>query len=1536
MGYLYLNFTENFEHGSKSWDDFYTSSLKEQYERLKPKLVGVYVADTFQEFIASVFPSMDKYYNISLPGFDRSMKVNHRGKQCIYNIVIRPEKDNILSYRLPRNYDIIIIGDVTFGNVIDITIKGIELIDVNVAKFGEKRVCCTAACAFKTKTFFDRMGNSITVPDYGVQEMHDSVFTNDFVNDLCMNLFPVPHPQKALAIFDKWQKYLKFRRYYLGKQSESCEEFQNVSVCDSFMITKDVFKRNEEKYTEILLDGIAQFAKGEQIILSKEVEGADSFPLIRVDIECNRKSLFSETVGKFGKGKPKYESWLQRYTRDSMGISSTQPTYDKNGDLPKGASFFQYPLGERYLFAFVDIEPDCSALERGFEKDCSNENNQIDHKYAGIINSALKSFIVGQTESLSAFYDKKVEEYRQELTANLKWEVAENKDKGVEREYEAEVARRIAPIKAEYKKQENEINDQIKRMKLAEKKKSVVFDLEKKLSVCKQQYELKVATVRERVELLPFYVARNDRLVEQKRKSLSIELQAELDKIKKEKKSQLEVQYKGQITSEKLAAKEKLDRKFKADKAEKIENETIRRYQIYFRPNDITDKVPEIKKEIEKRSAHYLTYDNRAEKAKIERQEKALNAFLCGYIKNPYLPAYLFAPEMLAQTTKTVQREPDWCLESLNDRQKTAVKRAISSESIFLLQGPPGTGKTQVIAEITAQLVKQGKKVLISSETHKAIDNVFERLPKIPEIRPLRLIPSQNGKKTNYSPEQLVDNFYLNISRNLERQVSRFEHFEETKVTFDEEMKKLRFEYDKLLRLKMENARIENERDEISKVVNGLNNELQSLRKDRTDVIDIIDQYRRTIKYIESYRFSIEGVKEQYIDLFIRKLKELLSSYTCFKGCPVEKVSELAKADLGIIREELSLVLSEEHFVKLKNKQIELRKILSDLRDPITDEVPIEGEDNYENYKKYQAELIEVGKKIKSTQNPSSIDLSSSLVFAIVPTITENKDLLRELPEQLTAFKISLQSLISEIKAAVEKDMQRYIEQERGIAGKIDAKQLEISDKKHRYEELGKNAGIEEYGDLNSTLRQKITRFFRDFDIVREYDTDNLETAFEIIKEEWNKLENNYKATKKENQTKIPVYKAICKYLRQTDILEEDRQAYTRELYNCVNVFGITCTSRDRFTKNQLVELGKYGIDDVDIRSQGIDVVIIDEVSKSSFLDLLIPILYGKTVILVGDHRQLPPTYDLRYLRESDFEGLDEDIINDNINIEYTNLYEECFFKTLYEKVPEDFRVMLNKQYRCHSHIMEVFNHFYGGSQKGLVIGKQQQDDEKAHNLTVKIGGNTVIDPQHHIYFVDCDQKESSAYEGSTSKINEQEAEVAIALLKELDKASSELVRTGKLKVDAKKLIDERPSVGVICTYGDQAGLIKKKRRYQQFSGFSQKQDERLIISTVDDFQGDERDIIIVSMVRNPTPGKRFDAEFIKKFERINVAFSRARKMLIIVGAKKFLSDEGIIDLPDLEGNKAFDKINFHVYKEIIDTVYFRGRVLTASDIIGG
>ncbi len=169
MGYLYLNFLENMNQGSKSWDDFYTSSLKEQYEVIKRK-VGLNV--NLQEFLSYAFPTQaSKNYYISMPSFDRRVKHDRRGKDVIYNIVIRPEKDSYLNNVVPSNYDLMIIGDVTFNNVIDITIKGIELIDINIAKFGEIKVNCYAATATTTKSFTTRDGRSITVPDYGTRDL---------------------------------------------------------------------------------------------------------------------------------------------------------------------------------------------------------------------------------------------------------------------------------------------------------------------------------------------------------------------------------------------------------------------------------------------------------------------------------------------------------------------------------------------------------------------------------------------------------------------------------------------------------------------------------------------------------------------------------------------------------------------------------------------------------------------------------------------------------------------------------------------------------------------------------------------------------------------------------------------------------------------------------------------------------------------------------------------------------------------------------------------------------------------------------------------------------------------------------------------------------------------------------------------------------------------------------------------------------------------------------------------------------------------
>lgn len=1524
MSYLYLNFYDNLNQGSKSWDDFYTLSLTEQYDVLKRKL-GRYAPDTLQELIAACCPSSNHTYHISMPSFERKTTTNKRGKECICNIVIRPEKSEYSTNYVPSKYDLILIGDVTFGNVIDVTVKGIEVIDSGVAKFGEKSVYCIGACAFATKTFSDRMGRQITVPDYGVREMHDATLTHDFIDRLCSDVYPIPNPEEAYRIFGKWQEYIKFRKYYLGVESEKCEEITDVFAVRGFVVTKAAYKKNEDTWSSLLLRGHDEFSKGEQVVLDREVSGSDEFPFICVAIEKNRKAVLSETTGRNGKGKPKYEVHLRRYTKESMGLSPSKPEYDAEGNLPKGFHFQQYLLGERFAFTHSDIEPDYSGIENAFTKARNAAFAEIDSKYAGIIASEVERFIKAESVRLEGVYAQRLEAYISELAATLARDIEENKDKEVREEYANAVTR---PIEREYGEQIEALKN--RRSKLKEKKHADdIAETDAEIERLTAEMEAKLEAATAMFSITSYYEARNARRAESRKKSLAIDLKKKIEEAKTEKKKQLGIQYRSAIEGEKKDAEQALRKKADAEIAEKRENETIRRYEIYFRPENGNDTIKDVKKAIEKIEKYkYLTYDNRAEKAKIERQEKALRSFLGGYVKNPYLASYLFAPSTLAGASRPVLEEPEWCLESLNDTQKLAVRRALASESIFLLQGPPGTGKTQVIAEITAQLARQGKKILISSETHKAIDNVFERLPKIPEIRPLRLIPSQNGKETNYSPERLVDNFYLNIQESLRSQVDRFEHFYEMKDSFSEEMRSLRFDYDRILRLQAENAGIEAERKRLIERINTYNSENEDLREQLGAITEEIEAFTRTIKYIESYRFISEGAKAVFIERYRTEVQKLLSEFSCFADRTPDDVRAIVTADIVLISAEIASICGDDRLVKLESERKALQAKIGELAE---DDAAFEpGTDAFNTLKAKRGELIELKKQIELLQNSGSADISDGELAKVVSSaVIADKALIVLLHDQIKNFKIKLTGIISDIRDVIDSERAAFTETETSVKAKIADKQREINEAKTRYEELGENEGVAELGELSAQLKQKIGRFFRSFGIVREYDS--IENALEIIREEWNALESNYSRTQTLNKQRIPMFKDICKYLESPDILEEDRQAYTRMLYDNVNVFGITCTSRDRFTKTQLQELGKYGIDSVDIRTQGIDVVIIDEVSKSSFLDLLIPILYGKTVILVGDHRQLPPMYDLRHMREGDFEGLDEDIITKKINDGYTELYEECFFKTLYEKVPDDFRVMLNKQYRCHSHIMQVFNHFYGGNERGLVVGKKQQDDEKQHNLLVRINGNIVVDPNHHIYFVDCDEKESSE-EGSTSKINKQEADVVMALLEGLNDAALELVSRGRVRTE--KRDDERPSVGVICTYGDQAGLIKKRRKGKQYKGFSGKDDQKLIISTVDDFQGDERDIIIVSMVRNPKD-HRFNAEFVKQFERINVAFSRARKLLIIVGAKKFLSEQ-MIDLPDLSGNHALDKHNFPVYREIIDTINYRGRLLTANDIIGG
>ena len=109
---------------------------------------------------------------------------------------------------------------------------------------------------------------------------------------------------------------------------------------------------------------------------------------------------------------------------------------------------------------------------------------------------------------------------------------------------------------------------------------------------------------------------------------------------------------------------------------------------------------------------------------------------------------------------------------------------------------------------------------------------------------------------------------------------------------------------------------------------------------------------------------------------------------------------------------------------------------------------------------------------------------------------------------------------------------------------------------------------------------------------------------------------------------------------------------------------------------------------------------------------------------------------------------------------------------------------------------------------------------------------------------------------------------------------------------------------------------------------------DKMIVSTVDDFQGDERDIIILSTVRNPEDPKRSNPGFILAYQRINVALSRARRLLVIVGNRRYLESKGVIDLPDIYGRPGMEQRGFRVYEEILSTVERYGKVLDDIDIV--
>ncbi|UAB82267.1 AAA family ATPase [Marixanthomonas sp. SCSIO 43207] len=337
------------------------------------------------------------------------------------------------------------------------------------------------------------------------------------------------------------------------------------------------------------------------------------------------------------------------------------------------------------------------------------------------------------------------------------------------------------------------------------------------------------------------------------------------------------------------------------------------------------------------------------------------------------------------------------------------------------------------------------------------------------------------------------------------------------------------------------------------------------------------------------------------------------------------------------------------------------------------------------------------------------------------------------------------------------------------------------------------------------------------------------------------------------------------------------------------------------------------------------DTVITDEASKATPPELLLPMCFGRRNIIIGDHRQLPPMLHDKTFKET-LESLETTQAKELASEIDKDFVETSQFERLimHPKVSPTIKSTFNEQYRMHPKINNVIKQFYldeGGLEPGKPI-KENANDPNLNNPFSRHHGfllNKFINPDIHTIWVNVDEPEELS---GTSRINNYEIEAVELVIKLLKKSNGfeEYMKHWQSSNDQIK-VQEEQEIGLISFYGHQVSKLKEVALKAR-----NKYDIPIRLNTVDKFQGMERNIIIVSTVRsdkkieNGEIIQNRDIGFAKSPKRLNVALSRAKRLLIVVGNKDMF-----YRFKDKNGNQ--------IYKNVIDTINNEGIVVDFKDL---
>jgi ATP-dependent RNA/DNA helicase IGHMBP2 len=254
------------------------------------------------------------------------------------------------------------------------------------------------------------------------------------------------------------------------------------------------------------------------------------------------------------------------------------------------------------------------------------------------------------------------------------------------------------------------------------------------------------------------------------------------------------------------------------------------------------------------------------------------------------------------------------------------------------------------------------------------------------------------------------------------------------------------------------------------------------------------------------------------------------------------------------------------------------------------------------------------------------------------------------------------------------------------------------------------------------------------------------------------------------------------------------------------------------------------------LAKKNFDTLFFDEASQALEPMVWIPLLKCKRVILCGDHCQLPPVVKSK---KAAAEGLG------------ITMLDRCIKK-------KEAVVLLDKQYRMHDAIMAFSNlTFYENklvADSSVAQGKLINDDNDVVNRTIEFVDTAGCG------FSEVQNPESLSYS------NKQEADL-------LFKHLSSVIESYSHYKDADPI-----TVGIISPYKEQVEWMKEE--YGNYAIDNEKI-RQLSIKTIDGFQGEERDVIYISLVRS---NDNQEIGFLSDLRRMNVALTRAKKKLVVIG----------------------------------------------------